>query len=331
MLHRFSATLALCILTSSFPFTTSAQIASATTPDAPSASPGGWSSAHATHVLGLPDTKAGEIGTLAITPQRIVFTAKSLSASTATTDIDLPSIRAVSAGNERVELWGMKGRLLRMAIPDGGGVALAMVMHHRRDMLTVEFVDSHGAYHGAVFYLPGSEAEQALASITPHSGDRRDPPSAPCIANEAQPDSILVKLPTAGQVEFPPAYRVLVYEHIVDRLAKSTGAVVIRDRADGSPANCAQYTMRLSTEAYKPGSQVKRASMGPAGFFVGVTALTIDLEVKDAKGAVVFRDQIQAKQRGESESMNVIDKLAQQLVKRWAKERQQMQKHPVAI
>ena len=83
--------------------------------------------------------------------------------------------------------------------------------------------------------------------------------------------------------------------------------------------------------------------MGPVGFFVGVTEITVDLEVKDAKGIVVFRDQIQAKQRGESESMNVIDKLAQQVVKRWAKqqskqqnqqqnmEQKEMQQRPVAI
>ena len=326
MTHRFFASLALCVLMFSHPHTATAQAATATTAGAALASLPGWSSVRAIHVLGLTETKAGESGTLAITAQHVVFTAKSASAT-----IDLPSIVAVSAGNERVELWGIKGRLLRMAIPDGGGVALAMVMHHQRDMLTVEFVDSRGDYHGAVFYLPGNEAQAALSSISPSPAQHPDLASEPCSAGEAKSGSILVKRPTVGLAEFPPAYRVLVYEHIVDRLAKTPGAVVLRDSVDGRRAGCAQYTMRLSTEAYKPGSQVKRASMGPAGFFVGVTALTIDLEVKDAKGAVVFRDQIQAKQRGESESMNVIDKLAQQLVKRWAKERQEMQKHPVAI
>ena len=326
MLNRLSPSFALLILAFSFPLTAFAQSPSAIAADATTPTPAGWTSAHAIHVLGLPEIKAGEAGTLSITPQRVAFTAKS-----ATTGIDLPSIIAVSAGNERVELWGMKGRLLRMAIPDGGGVALAMVMHHRRDMLTVEFVDSHGAYHGAVFYLPGNEAEQALASIAPSSGSHPALPSAPCVPGDIRPGSILVKRPSVGQVELPPAYRVLVYEHIVDRLSKSAGAVVLRDHADGSTANCAQYIMRLSTEAYKPGSQVKRASMGPAGFFVGVTEITVDLEVKNANGAVIFRDQIQAKQRGESESMNVIDKLAQRIVKKWAKELQETQKRSVAI
>jgi hypothetical protein len=38
----------------------------------------------------------------------------------------------------------------------------------------------------------------------------------------------------------------------------------------------------------------------------------------------VIRDQIKASQRGESESMNVIDKIAQQVVKKWTREQKQM-------
>jgi hypothetical protein len=281
----------------------------------------GWSSTHAVHVLGMPDVRAKENGTLTITPQHLTFTGKS-----ATSTIDLPEIVAVSAGNERVELWGIKGRLLRMAVPDGGGVALATIMHHRRDMLTVEFVDSQGGYHGSVFYLPANEAEQALRNITPLPDAHRDMPIAPCSREDAKPNSIEVKQPTVGQIEFPQAYRVLVYEHIVDRLRQVPGTEVHRDGVADGRAACSQYTMKLSTTAFKPGSQVKRASMGPVGFFVGVTQITLDLDVKDATGATVFRDQIKATQRGESESMNVIDALAKQVVKKWAREQKEMQK-----
>jgi hypothetical protein len=64
---------------------------------------------------------------------------------------------------------------------------------------------------------------------------------------------------------------------------------------------------------------VKRASVGPAGFFVGVTQITLNLEITDANGTTMIHDQMKATQRGESESMNVIDKIAQQVVKKWAK------------
>jgi hypothetical protein len=52
--------------------------------------------------------------------------------------------------------------------------------------------------------------------------------------------------------------------------------------------------------------------------------ITLNLEITDAKGTPVLRDQIKASQRGESESINVIDKIAQQVVKRYAKEQKQM-------
>jgi hypothetical protein len=267
----------------------------------------------------MPDVKAKENGTLVITPQQLRFTGKSSSST-----IDLPSIVALSAGNERVELWGMKGRLMRMAVPYGGGAAFATFMHHQRDMLTVEFVDSQGAYHGSVFYLPGNEAEQALRTITPSPIAHHNGSNPPCEAASIEPHSILVKQLTSDQSDFPVAYRVLVYEHVIDRLRQATGNVVHRDGVTDDRGECSQYTMRLSTTAFKPGSQVKRASMGPAGFFVGVTQITLNLEITDAKGTTVTREQIKASQRGESESMNVIDKIAQQVVKKWGKQQKQL-------
>jgi hypothetical protein len=230
----------------------------------------------------------------------------------------------------------MKGRLLRMAIPDGGGIALATVMHHRRDMLTVEYVDKQGGYHGSVFYLPANEAEAALHNITPTPIAPHEVAAAACSTLSAKPNSILIKQPTfeqptVAQINIPPAYRVLAYEHIVERLRQLPGAEVRRDAVADGRDDCAQYTMHLSFTAFKPGNQVMRASMGPVGFFVGVTQITLNLEITDNKGATVLHEQVKATQRGESESMNVIDALAKQVVKKWAKQQLAMQKHPARI
>ena len=51
-------------------------------------------------------------------------------------------------------------------MPKGSGVAGAMIMHHRVDLLTVEFRDKRGAIHGAVFFLPAHQADRALESFT---------------------------------------------------------------------------------------------------------------------------------------------------------------------
>ncbi|HEY2039680.1 MAG TPA: hypothetical protein VGG95_08440 [Edaphobacter sp.] len=307
--------LALSVVASSL--TLSAQTQAGATP-LPSSE---WSSAQAVHVLGLMNVKAKANGTLTITPQQLTFTGKEASSK-----IDLASIVALSAGEERVELWGMKGRLMRMAVPYGGGAAFATFMHHQRDMLTVEFIDGSGGYHGAVFYLPGNEAVQALHAITPPpSAHHAVPNNIPCPVAQGTPNSISLKQLSSSQPDFPIAYRALIYEHLVDRLEQAPGTEVRRDRIDGQ-GNCSQYTMQLSITAFAPGSQVKRASMGPVGFFVGVTQITLNMEITDAKGAVLFRDQIKASQRGESESVNIIDKIAHQAVKKWENEQARLQK-----
>src|SRR6266704_1993213 len=153
MHFRFTYASRLSVLVAVFAFHIHAQAVSGST-NAPSAM---WSSQNVQHAYGLPQAKPNDKGTLTVTSEGVSFTGKAERFT-----IQRPSVIAVSAGNQRVELWGMKGRLLRMAIPDGGGLAAAGVMQHRVDTLTVEFSDSKGGYHGAVFLLPANEAERAV-------------------------------------------------------------------------------------------------------------------------------------------------------------------------
>jgi len=324
MLSRLKLSFALCLLASSLPSHALAQGETLSPSNSNLIEISGWSSTKAIHVLGMPDVKAKAKGTLTITPHQVTFTGKS-----AKSTLDLPSIVAVSAGHERVELWGVGGRMLRMAVPDGGGVALATFMHHQRDSLTIDYVDNKGRSHSAVFFLPGKDAEVALHHITVIvppapapvvAGDASlNPPALPCTLLQAHPGSILVKHISVDQPDFPTAYRALLYEHIVERLRRVPGTEVKRDGLIETSNDCAQYTMRLTTTAYKPGNQVKRASLGPVGFFVGATQVTLSVDVTDASGMILIHDQAKATLRGESESINVVDKLASQVVKKWSK------------
>lgn len=273
------------------------------------------------HAYGLPDTKKNEKGTLTVNSDGQTFTAKSSSSS-----VQRRSILAVSAGNQRVELWGMKGRLLRMAIPDGGGIAAAGFMHHRVDMLTVEFNDSRGGYHGAIFYLPANEAERALQSFAEMPPVRREAIDSVCqggLGGLVKPGSVLVSAPAWDQIEVPAAYRALVYEHLIDRLQRVEGiGHVYRDGESDAQrdfqAGCPQYTVHISIAGFAQGSQVKRAVMGPVGMFVGTTQMTFDATFTDASGRLNSHEQVKATVRGESESTNVADSVAKTLAKRYA-------------
>lgn len=273
-----------------------------------------WQSTDVQHAYGLPDAKKNAKGTLVMNPDVLTFTTKSNSYS-----IPRSSILAVSAGNQRVELWGVKGRLLRMAIPDGGGIAAAGFMHHRVGMLTVEFDDSKGGYHGAIFYLPADAAEQALHSFAQMPTLRHEAADTVCSGDSVNPGSVLVSAPAWDQAQVPAAYRALVYEHLIDRLQRLKGiGHVYRDGESGAQAGCPQYTVHISIVGFTQGSQVKRAVMGPAGMFVGTTQMKFDVIFTDASGKLNANEQIKATVRGESESTTVADTVAKSIAKHYA-------------
>ncbi len=288
--------------------------------------PPAWSSSSVQHAYGLPDTKPKEKGTLTVKPEGVTFTAKSSNYV-----IQRGSVLAVSAGDQRVELWGMKGRILRMAIPNGGGIAAAGVMHHRVDMLTVEFSDSRGGYHGAMFLLPANEAEKALQSFAAMTSVPKEPQPNTCEAAAVQPKSVLITAPSWDQAEVPAAYRALVYEHLVDRLQRLKGAGhVYRDGEVHGPNGRPQYFIHISITGFKAGSQVKRAVMGPVGMFVGTTQMTFDVTFTDASGNLNNHQQIKATVRGESESTGVADSVAKRLAKHYASAQQDFEKFNLA-
>jgi len=206
-----------------------------------------------------------------------------------------------------------------MAIPNGGGIAAAGVMHHRVDMLTVEFSDNKGGYHAAVFFLPANEADRALQSFSQMPVVHREVQRAACQGNAIQPGSVLVSAPAWDQVEVPAAYRALVYEHLINRLQHLEGVGhVYRDGESDSGNGCPQYAVHISIAGFKQGSQVKRAVMGPVGIFVGTTQITFDATFTDASGKLNTHQQVKATVRGESESTNIASSVAKSLAKRYS-------------
>jgi hypothetical protein len=274
-----------------------------------------WRSTSAEHVYGFPEIKPNKKGTLTLSTDVLTFSGKP-----GNTSIPRSSVTAVSAGNQRVEIWGMGGRILRMTIPDGGGIAAAAVMHHRVDMLTVEFNDSSSGYHAAVFFLPANEADRALQNFVLTPGPPRKVSDAVCQNAPIEPKSVLVSAPNWDQAEVPAAYRALVYEHLIDRI-QSTKEVahVYRDGEGFGQGACPQYTVHISIAAFKEGSSVKRAFLGPAGMFVGITQMKFDVAFTDASGKLSTREQITATIRGESESTGVADHIAKDVAKHYAK------------
>ena len=274
-----------------------------------------WQSTKAEHVYGFREIKRNKKGTLTLSTDALTFSGKASVAS-----VPRSSVTAVSAGNQRVELWGIGGRVLRMTIPDGGGLAAATVLHHRVDMLTVEYNDSRGGSHSAVFFLPAKEADEALRKFVVTPPVPKETAALTCQNAPVEQRSVLVSAPDWDRAQVPAAYRALVYEHLVDRLhgTKDVGHVYRNGEGNGQGA-CPQYTVHIAIAAFKEGSSVKRSSMGPVGFFVGTTQMKFDVTFTDASGRVNATEQIAATIRGESDSTNVADHLAKNVAKHYAR------------
>jgi hypothetical protein len=104
-------------------------------------------------VIGLEDIKPGAKGTLASLPDGLEFTAGKKKA-----DIAISSIQDVFTGQEsRQDVGGMSGTLVKAAIPYGGGRVVSLFSHNV-DVLDVEYMDSNGGFHGAIFVLSAGKA-----------------------------------------------------------------------------------------------------------------------------------------------------------------------------
>lgn len=278
-----------------------------------------WAAENVQHAYGLPEMKSNVQGRLELTNTGLNFHANEREYI-----IPWADTIAVSHGVERVERWGTKGRLLRMAIPDGGGLAAAGFMHHNITELTVEFRDVRGAYHGAVFLLSEKDATHVLEvysrDVQPLKTETESTPTSPvgACARTSGPKSVLVFLPKWNNVDVPAAYRAMVYEHLVDRMQHVKG--VVRVIREGETATvCPDYSVTTSIMSFRPGNQVMRAMTGPVGLFVGTTQLTFQVTVKNAAGTLNTVQDFKANVRGEGESKNIADGVGKKIAKSYTK------------
>jgi len=274
-----------------------------------------WTAANVEHIYGLPEIKQHKRGSLTLSADNLTFTGKSGS-----TAIPRSSITAVSAGNERVELWGITGRILRMAIPDNGGLAIAAFAHHRIDMLTVEFNDARGGAHSAVFFLGANQAAHAIEAFAIEPRSSLASLKSGCQSGATETGSMLITSPNWDGVQVPAVYQGLVYEHLVERFRKAKSLKqVYRDGERIPEGMCPQYTVHLSVTGFKEGSSVKRAMLGPVGMFVGTTQMIFDAELSDRSGSINIKEELKSTIRGENESTSVADQVAKKLEKKYEK------------
>jgi hypothetical protein len=73
--------------------------------------------------------------------------------------VKIASVRDVFLGAESKQVGGLKMTLGKTAAPFGGGRVVSLFAHKKYDTLTLEYVDTDGGIHGAIFQLTKGQGE----------------------------------------------------------------------------------------------------------------------------------------------------------------------------
>jgi hypothetical protein len=118
-------------------------------------------SVRATHLLGLENTKSNCNGTLSIQGDALQFQQDGKPGA----EVKLTSIQAVLLGGESKQVGGVPMKVGKAAVPYGGGRVVSLLAHKHYDTLTLEYVDSNGGLHGAIFELSKGQGELVTSSL----------------------------------------------------------------------------------------------------------------------------------------------------------------------
>ncbi len=114
------------------------------------AKPAKGSEIHVSHVLGFESAAHNAKGKLSIQDNALQFQA---GAGAAPAQITIGSIQDVVLGVQDKEVGGVPMALGKAAVPYAGGRVISLFAHKKYDTVTLEYVDTNGGFHGAIFQL----------------------------------------------------------------------------------------------------------------------------------------------------------------------------------
>ena len=248
------------------------------------------STVRVTHVLGFENISNNATGDLSLQAHTLRFQKGPDSSA----QISVDSIQNLSLGVEDKQVGGTAMAIGRAATPYGGGRVIGLFSHKKYDTLTAEYLDPNGGFHGAIFQLnkgqgqvlkdqlvaagaPGINPQKPLQAALPLTPAASKPQPA------AQTWSVQVDKVDPGDVEIEPAFRIAIYENLLDELSKTKQfqqVYRIGDRNAGAPN---LLILKTTVQKYTPGSETRRA----VTTVTGATKLNVRSQLCTPDGKVV--------------------------------------------
>ncbi|AXC10015.1 hypothetical protein ACPOL_0648 [Acidisarcina polymorpha] len=272
-------------------------------------------SVNARYIVGFDNVRKGTDGDLRYRGDEIVFAGGST-----VEKIGRDQLVNVALGTERAEKGGTAGQVARFAIPYGGGAVLGAVSEKEVGILTLDFRDSRGGLHSAVFLMAKSDAFEASQTLQSNSVavDAVQRPTGDCQSQAAVGAMGVTDIQAAPGITMPAEYRAIMYEHLLSLPEDKTHTSTLFRIGDAS-GRCAPLSLSLQIVGLSKGNAAVRASSGPIGLFAGVTSIRVRVTVTEQSGRVVFTSVEKGTRRGDKESLNaavsVADKIGKDLRK----------------
>ena len=112
-------------------------------------------SARVTHLMGFEGAPHNANGTLSIQDSALQFQKSGKPA----VNVKIASVQDVFLGEQSKQIGGTPMTLGKAAVPFGGGRVVSLFSHKNYDTLTLEYVDTNGGVHGAIFQLNKGQGE----------------------------------------------------------------------------------------------------------------------------------------------------------------------------
>ena len=129
-------------------------------------------------VIGGETVKNNSVGTLSVVGSSLQF-----AAGKKKVEVEASSILDISTNEDSRQDISGAAHLATMAIPYGGGRVLSL-FSHQVDVLTVEFKNANGGYHGAVFVLAHGQAAPFKKQLVAMGAKASLPLAEPAPANK---------------------------------------------------------------------------------------------------------------------------------------------------
>lgn len=257
-------------------------------------------------LTGLTGVKNNTKGILTIESGNLRFTH-----SKSTSDLAPPSMQDVVTGSDSQRV--IRGTLgtLSMFGPYGSDRFMSL-FRSKIDTLTIQYRDSEGGLHGAIFTSPVGTAEPTKDELVglgahtsipthgdpaPESLDRSDKKKTVEQAQGVKPakmnaSAISVLMIQSDEVELPAEFQVSLYENLIQQLQKKGGFQHVYREGDRNSAGVPNLIVLHSTvRGFKKGSEMERQVTTVAG----ATSISVHCEFTDKDGEVLLARDIKGK------------------------------------